>query len=278
MSQEIDTLIRTTSSTPSPLGGGRSTSFLDSRSSWTDQPPSEVNHKRRLSGRALWSYRERAGSKCATSTPRTTPHLPIETRKSEHRPHRVALTSPVNELRLRRTAVPAGGKTAASQEWLVSALEEEGKYIARQRNLDEKGKFARPGSARFERRLQLVTPEMVELMDVGRTKWCRMAAALVRSRGTTTQTPPSWRNMQRQAVPLIAPRPLVARAWRTGSSLDSGVASSQGAQVTVEARRLAHRRARGITGSESGHLPLTSSTANQSTCYQRKPSSVRARR
>ena len=62
-----------------------------------------------------------------------------------------------------------------------SALEEEGKYIAQaSASMDEKGKFKESlVSARLNGDFHMVTPDMIQLMDVSPNQMVSVAAALV---------------------------------------------------------------------------------------------------
>jgi len=112
------------------------------------------------------------------------------------------------------------GRVTDEVVWL-SALEEEGKYIAQATvQMDETGKFKESLiSARYNGEFKIVMPEMVELMDVAPNQMVSVAAALVPSSSTTTPTARSWApTCSARRCPSCAPtRRSSAPAWRTGS-------------------------------------------------------------
>ena len=118
---------------------------------------------------------------------------------------------------------------------VLSALEEEGKYIAQATaDIDEKGKFTREPrvSARYNGDFQMVTPEQIQLMDVAPNQMVSVAAALVPFlEHDDANRALMGANMQRQAVPLI----------RTEAPL---VGTGMEAQRRARLRRVRRRQAR----------------------------------
>jgi len=109
--------------------------------------------------------------------------------------------------------------------WL-SALEEEGKYIAQATaNLDDKGRFKEHlVSARFNGDFRLISADNVQIMDVSPNQMVSVAAALVPFlEHDDANRALMGANMQRQAVRSSRPR---RRWWALGGdALGSGLRS-----------------------------------------------------
>ena len=161
--------------------------------------------------------------------------------------------------------------------WL-SALEEEGKYIAQATaNLDDNRKFRDAVvSARFNGDFRVETSDKVQLMDVAPNQMVSVAAALVPFlEHDDANRALMGANMQRQAVPLIRTEaPLVGTGMELRLALDSGVcavAKRDGIVESVDAARVVVR----AEGTELDfpdiyHL-MKYQRSNQSTCYNQKP-------
>jgi DNA-directed RNA polymerase subunit beta len=286
MSQEIDTLMPHDLINAKPVSAVVKEYFGSSQlSQFMDQtnPLSEVTHKRRLSALGPGGLtRERAGFEVrdvhATHYGRI---CPIETPEGPNIGLIASLSTyaRVNEFGFVETPYRKveHGKVTDEFGW-YSALEEEGKYIAQATaNQDEKGKFKDSlVSARLNGDFKLVTPEMVELMDVAPNQMVSVAAALVPFlEHDDANRALMGANMQRQAVPLIRTHaPLVGTGMEGRLALDSGVcvvAKRAGSVESVDASRIVVR-AEG-TGSEVPDIyHLTKfQRSNQSTCYNQKP-------
>jgi DNA-directed RNA polymerase subunit beta len=286
MSQEIDTLMPHDLINAKPVSAVVKEYFGSSQlSQFMDQtnPLSEVTHKRRLSALGPGGLtRERAGFEVrdvhATHYGRI---CPIETPEGPNIGLIASLSTfaRVNEFGFVETPYRKveNGRVTPDVGW-YSALEEEGKYIAQATaNLDEKGKFRESlVSARLNGDFKLVTPEMVELMDVAPNQMVSVAAALVPFlEHDDANRALMGANMQRQAVPLIRTHaPLVGTGMEGRLALDSGVcvsAKRAGSVESVDASRIVIR-AEG-TGSEVPDIyHLTKfQRSNQSTCYNQKP-------
>ena len=286
MSQEIDTLMPHDLINAKPVSAVVKEYFGSSQlSQFMDQtnPLSEVTHKRRLSALGPGGLtRERAGFEVrdvhATHYGRI---CPIETPEGPNIGLIASLSTyaRVNEFGFVETPYRKveHGRVTDDVAW-YSALEEEGKYIAQATaNLDEKGKFRESlVSARLNGDFKLVTPEMVELMDVAPNQMVSVAAALVPFlEHDDANRALMGANMQRQAVPLIRTHaPLVGTGMEGRLALDSGVcvgAKRAGSVESVDASRIVVR-AEG-TGSEVPDIyHLTKfQRSNQSTCYNQKP-------
>jgi DNA-directed RNA polymerase subunit beta len=286
MSQEIDTLMPHDLINAKPVSAVVKEYFGSSQlSQFMDQtnPLSEVTHKRRLSALGPGGLtRERAGFEVrdvhATHYGRI---CPIETPEGPNIGLIASLSTyaRVNEFGFVETPYRQveHGKVTDEFGW-YSALEEEGKYIAQATaNQDEKGKFKDSlVSARLNGDFKLVTPEMVQLMDVAPNQMVSVAAALVPFlEHDDANRALMGANMQRQAVPLIRTHaPLVGTGMEGRLALDSGVcvvAKRAGSVESVDASRIVVR-AEG-TGSEVPDIyHLTKfQRSNQSTCYNQKP-------
>ncbi|MFO0552783.1 MAG: DNA-directed RNA polymerase subunit beta [Polyangiaceae bacterium] len=287
MSQEIDTLMPHDLINAKPVSAVVKEYFGSSQlSQFMDQtnPLSEVTHKRRLSALGPGGLtRERAGFEVrdvhATHYGRI---CPIETPEGPNIGLIASLSTfaRVNEYGFVETPyrrVSAGHVTDEVQ-W-YSALEEEGKYIAQATaDLGDDGKFKESlVSARFNGEFKLVTPEMVELMDIAPNQMVSVAAALVPFlEHDDANRALMGANMQRQAVPLIRTHaPLVGTGVEGRLARDSGVcvtAKRSGIVESVDAQRIVVRPREG----EGSEIPdiyhmLKYQRSNQSTCYSQKP-------
>ena len=286
MSQEIDTLMPHDLINAKPVSAVVKEYFGSSQlSQFMDQtnPLSEVTHKRRLSALGPGGLtRERAGFEVrdvhATHYGRI---CPIETPEGPNIGLIASLSTfaRVNEYGFVETPYRRveGGRVTEEVIWL-SALEEEGKYIAQATvNMDEKGKFKESlVSARYNGEFKLVTPEMVELMDVAPNQMVSVAAALVPFlEHDDANRALMGANMQRQAVPLVRSHaPLVGTGMEERLARDSGVcvvARRPGIVESVDATRIVVRAlGEGAEVPDIYHL-VKFQRSNQSTCYTQKP-------
>src|SRR4051812_39997401 len=286
MSQEIDTLMPHDLINAKPVSAVVKEYFGSSQlSQFMDQtnPLSEVTHKRRLSALGPGGLtRERAGFEVrdvhATHYGRI---CPIETPEGPNIGLIASLSTfaRVNEYGFVETPYRKveHGRVTEEFGWF-SALEEEGKYIAQATaNLDEKGKFRdNLVSARLNGDFKVVTPEMVQLMDVAPNQMVSVAAALVPFlEHDDANRALMGANMQRQAVPLVRTHaPLVGTGMEGRLALDSGVcvvARRPGVVESVDATRIVVR-AQGEGAEVPDIYPLIKfQRSNQSTCYTQKP-------
>ncbi len=286
MSQEIDTLMPHDLINAKPVSAVVKEYFGSSQlSQFMDQtnPLSEVTHKRRLSALGPGGLtRERAGFEVrdvhATHYGRIGP---IETPEGPNIGLIASLSTfaRVNEYGFVETPYRKveGGRVTEEVIWL-SALEEEGKYIAQATvNVDEKGKFKETlVSARLNGDFKLVTAEMVELMDVAPNQMVSVAAALVPFlEHDDANRALMGANMQRQAVPLVRSHaPLVGTGMEERLARDSGVcvvARRPGVVESVDATRIVVRAlGEGAEVPDIYHL-VKFQRSNQSTCYTQKP-------
>src|SRR5216684_4351667 len=188
------------------FGSSQLSQFMDQTN-----PLSEITHKRRLSALGPGGLtRERAGFEVRDVHPTHYGRIcPIETPEGPNIGLIASLSTyaRVNEYGFVETPYRKveHGRVTDDVAW-YSALEEEGKYIAQATaNLDEKGKFRDSlVSARLNGDFKVVTPEMVQLMDVAPNQMVSVAAALVPFlEHDDANRALMGANMQRQAVPLV---------------------------------------------------------------------------
>jgi len=287
MSQEIDTLMPHDLINAKPVSAVVKEYFGSSQlSQFMDQtnPLSEVTHKRRLSALGPGGLtRERAGFEVRDVHPTHYGRIcPIETPEGPNIGLIASLSTyaRVNEFGFVETPyrrLAEGGRVTDDVAWF-SALEEEGKYIGMATaSIDEKGKFRDPlVSARLNGDFHMVTPDMVQLMDVAPNQMVSVAAALVPFlEHDDANRALMGANMQRQAVPLIGTHaPYVGTGMEGKLARDSGVcilARRDGTIESVDATRIVVR-----PDGDKPDLPdiyplLKFQRSNQSTCYNQKP-------
>ncbi|UQA62507.1 DNA-directed RNA polymerase subunit beta [Polyangium aurulentum] len=286
MSQEIDTLMPHDLINAKPVSAVVKEYFGSSQlSQFMDQtnPLSEVTHKRRLSALGPGGLtRERAGFEVrdvhATHYGRI---CPIETPEGPNIGLIASLSTfaRVNEFGFVETPYRKVAEATVTDEvvWL-SALEEEGKYIAQATaGLGEDNRFRENVvSARFNGEFKIVSPEMIELMDVAPNQMVSVAAALVPFlEHDDANRALMGANMQRQAVPLLrSTAPLVGTGMEGRLARDSGVcvvARRPGVVESVDATRIVVRaEGEGAEVPDIYHL-MKYQRSNQSTCYTQKP-------
>jgi len=286
MSQEIDTLMPHDLINAKPVSAVVKEYFGSSQlSQFMDQtnPLSEVTHKRRLSALGPGGLtRERAGFEVrdvhATHYGRI---CPIETPEGPNIGLIASLSTyaRVNEFGFVETPYRkvSNGQVTDEFGW-YSALEEEGKYIAQATaGLDEKGRFTEAlVSARLNGDFRLVSPDMIELMDVAPNQMVSVAAALVPFlEHDDANRALMGANMQRQAVPLVRTyAPLVGTGVEGRLAIDSGVcvvAKRDGVVESVDASRIVVRaEGEGSEVPDIYHL-MKYQRSNQSTCYNQRP-------
>jgi DNA-directed RNA polymerase subunit beta len=286
MSQEIDTLMPHDLINAKPVSAVVKEYFGSSQlSQFMDQtnPLSEVTHKRRLSALGPGGLtRERAGFEVRDVHPTHYGRIcPIETPEGPNIGLIASLSTfaRVNEYGFVETPYRKAGEGRVTDDvqW-YSALEEEGKYIAQaSAAMDEKGKFKESlVSARLNGDFHMVTPDMIQLMDVAPNQMVSVAAALVPFlEHDDANRALMGANMQRQAVPLIRSHaPYVGTGMENRLARDSGVcivAKRDGIIESVDASRIVVR-ADGEGAEIPDIYPLTKfQRSNQSTCFNQKP-------
>jgi DNA-directed RNA polymerase subunit beta len=286
MSQEIDTLMPHDLINAKPVSAVVKEYFGSSQlSQFMDQtnPLSEVTHKRRLSALGPGGLtRERAGFEVRDVHPTHYGRIcPIETPEGPNIGLIASLSTfaRVNEYGFVETPYRrvAEGRITDEVAW-YSALEEEGKYIAQaSANFDEKGKFRESlVSARLNGDFHMVTPDMIQLLDVSPNQMVSVAAALVPFlEHDDANRALMGANMQRQAVPLVRSHaPLVGTGMEGKLARDSGVctlARREGFVESVDATRIVVR-----PDSDKPEIPdiyplMKFQRSNQSTCYNQAP-------
>jgi DNA-directed RNA polymerase subunit beta len=286
MSQEIDTLMPHDLINAKPVSAVVKEYFGSSQlSQFMDQtnPLSEVTHKRRLSALGPGGLtRERAGFEVRDVHPTHYGRIcPIETPEGPNIGLIASLSTfaRVNEYGFVETPYRRASEGRGTDEvsWF-SALEEEGKYIAQaSASMDEKGKFRESlVSARLNGDFHMVTPDMIQLLDVAPNQMVSVAAALVPFlEHDDANRALMGANMQRQAVPLIRSHaPLVGTGMEGKLARDSGVctlARRDGFIESVDATRIVVR-----PDSEKPEIPdiyplMKFQRSNQSTCYNQAP-------
>ena len=286
MSQEIDTLMPHDLINAKPVSAVVKEYFGSSQlSQFMDQtnPLSEVTHKRRLSALGPGGLtRERAGFEVRDVHPTHYGRIcPIETPEGPNIGLIASLSTfaRVNEYGFVETPYRKAGEGRATDDvgW-YSALEEEGKYIAQaSAAMDEKGKFRESlVSARLNGDFHMVTPDMIQLMDVAPNQMVSVAAALVPFlEHDDANRALMGANMQRQAVPLVRSHaPYVGTGMENRLARDSGVcilAKRDGIVESVDATRIVVR-SEGDGAEIPDIYPLTKfQRSNQSTCFNQKP-------
>ena len=287
MSQEIDTLMPHDLINAKPVSAVVKEYFGSSQlSQFMDQtnPLSEVTHKRRLSRARPRRPHARArrvrGARRAPDALR--PHLPDrDAGRSEHRPHRVAVdVRPRERVRLRRDAVPPRGRRRRSPTTCrgTRPSRKRGSTSRRPRPTSTRRASSSESlvSARLNGDFHMVTPDMIQLMDVAPNQMVSVAAALVPFlEHDDANRALMGANMQRQAVPLIRSHaPFVGTGMEGKLARDSGVctlARRDGIIESVDATRIVVR-----PDSEKPEIPdiypmMKFQRSNQSTCYNQTP-------
>src|SRR5277367_5930020 len=260
------------------FGSSQLSQFMDQTN-----PLSEITHKRRLSALGPGGLsRERAGFEVRDVHPTHYGRIcPIETPEGPNIGliNSLATYARVNQYGFIETPYRRASEGRGTDEvsWF-SALEEEGKYIAQaSANMDEKGKFRESlVSARLNGDFHMVTPDMIQLMDVSPNQMVSVAAALVPFlEHDDANRALMGANMQRQAVPLVRSHaPYVGTGMENRLARDSGVCiitKRDGIVESVDANRIVVR-SEGDGAEIPDIYPLTKfQRSNQSTCFNQKP-------
>ena len=288
MSQEIDTLMPHDLINAKPVSAVVKEYFGSSQlSQFMDQtnPLSEVTHKRRLSALGPGGLtRERAGFEVRDVHPTHYGRIcPIETPEGPNIGLIASLSTyaRVNEYGFVETPYRRVGEGKVTDEvQLVLGARRRGQVhrpgLGRRwtRRASSARAWCRPASTATS---SMVTPDMIQLMDVAPNQMVSVAAALVPFlEHDDANRALMGANMQRQAVPLIRTHaPSSARAWKGSSRVDSGVcvvAKRDGIVESVDADRIVVR-AEGDKAEDPGHLPRSPSSSARTS----RPASTRSR-
>ncbi|NLE47449.1 MAG: DNA-directed RNA polymerase subunit beta, partial [Sandaracinaceae bacterium] len=286
MSQEIETFMPHDLINAKPVSAVVKEYFGSSQlSQFMDQtnPLSEVTHKRRLSALGPGGLtRERAGFEVRdVHTTHYGRICPIETPEGPNIGLIASLSTyaRVNEYGFVETPYRKveNGRVLDEVRW-YSALEEEGHHIAQANEpVSEDGELMNQlVSARYNGESEMITPDMVELMDVSPNQLVSVAASLIPFlEHDDANRALMGSNMQRQAVPTLrAYAPIVGTGIEDRVARDSGVcivAKRDGIVESVDATRIVVK-----AEGEEGAFPdiyrlLKFQRSNQSTCYNQTP-------
>jgi DNA-directed RNA polymerase subunit beta len=267
------------------FGSSQLSQFMDQTN-----PLAELTHKRRLSAlgpRGL--SRERAGFEVRDVHPTHYGRIcPIETPEGPN----IGLISSlstyarINEFGFIETPYRKVENGVVTDDIVfLTALEEEEVVIAQANaEIDRRGRFvAERVEARKSGEFKLVPPEEVQYMDVSPKQLVSVAASLIPFlENDDANRALMGSNMQRQAVPLLAPEaPLVGTGMEHIVARDSGavvVAKRAGVVESVSADRIVLRaEGRGRKADPVQDLPLDIFNltkyrrSNQNTCVNQKP-------
>ena len=263
------------------FGSSQLSQFMDQTN-----PLSEITHKRRLSALGPGGLtRERAGFEVRDVHPTHYGRIcPIETPEGPNIGliNSLATFARVNkygfiESPYRRIE---GGKV--TDEVIYLSAMEESRYRVAQANItiDGNGKLTDELiNCRVNGDFEMVSPDMVDLMDVSPKQIVSVAAALIPFlENDDANRALMGSNMQRQAVPLLrAEAPLVGTGMEEVVARDSGAAISArraGVVDQVDATRIVVRATEETDASKSGvdiYNLRKFQRSNQSTCINQRP-------
>jgi DNA-directed RNA polymerase subunit beta len=264
------------------FGSSQLSQFMDQTN-----PLSEITHKRRLSALGPGGLtRERAGFEVRDVHPSHYGRIcPVETPEGPNIGLIVSLSTfaRVNEFGFIETPyrVVQNGKVLDDIKYLT-AIEEENLVIAQaDRPLDSEGRFTEQLiPARRGPDFLAVVPEDVSMMDVSPTQLVSVAATLIPFlEHDDANRALMGSNMQRQAVPLMAPEvPIVGTGMELYVARDSGAvvaARRDGIVESVDAARIVvkssnQERDALDTGVDIYNL-IKYKRSNQDTCFNQKP-------
>ena len=258
-------------------------------------PLSEITHKRRLSALGPGGLtRERAGFEVRDVHPTHYGRIcPIETPEGPNIGLIISLSTfaRVNEFGFIETPYrvvekkTAGGKTeprVTREVRFLSALDEENQVIAQANaRLDKQGRFlADLIEARRGGEFVMVSPELVDFMDVSPNQLVSVAASLIPFlEHDDANRALMGSNMQRQAVPLLtSSAPIIGTGMEGVVARDSGVtivARRNGVVEDVDATRIVVRTGEGDAGGNGSPVDIYKlmkfQRTNQNTCFNQRP-------
>ena len=287
MSQEIDTLMPHDLINAKPVSAVVKEYFGSSQlSQFMDQtnPLSEVTHKRRLCALGPGGLtRERAGFEVRDVHPTHYGRIcPIETPEGPNIGLIASLSTfaRVNEYGFVETPYRRVAEGRVTDEVVWYSAPRGGGEVHRPGlgQIDDKGKFRESlVSARLNGDFHMVTPDMIQLLDVAPNQMVCVAAALVPFlEHDDANRALMGANMQRQAVPLIRSHaPLVGTGMEGKLARDSGVCIARRA-ATAPSRASTRRASSSAPNGDKPEIPdiyplMKFQRSNQSTCYNQKP-------
>ena len=263
------------------FGSSQLSQFMDQTN-----PLSEITHKRRLSALGPGGLtRERAGFEVRDVHPTHYGRIcPIETPEGPNIGliNSLATYARVNQYGFIESPYCKVIKGKVTEEIKYLSAMDEGKYTIAQANaaLTKSGKFAGElVSCRADGDFVMVTPDVVDYIDVSPKQLVSVAAALIPFlENDDANRALMGSNMQRQAVPLIrAEAPLVGTGMEEVVAIDSGatvVARRGGLIDQVDARRIVIRvediADESATGVDIYNLRKFQ-RSNQNTCVNQQP-------
>ena len=264
------------------FGSSQLSQFMDQ-----NNPLSEITHKRRVSALGPGGLsRERAGFEVRDVHPTHYGRLcPIETPEGPNIGliNSLAVYSRTNHYGFLETAYRKVEDGRVSDEiHYLSAIEESDYVIAQAgASVDEEGRLIdEMVSSRHKNEFTLVSPEMVQYMDVSPKQIVSVAASLIPFlEHDDANRALMGSNMQRQAVPMLrSQKPLVGTGMERIVARDSGtavVARRGGEVVSVDAARIVVRvnddeTEAGEPGVDIYNL-IKYTRSNQNTCINQRP-------
>ena len=283
--QDVDTLMPRDLINPKPVSAVINEFFGSSQlSQFMDQtnPLSEITHKRRLSALGPGGLtRERAGFEVRDVHPSHYGRIcPIETPEGPNIGLIVSLSaySRVNDYGFIETPYRKVEDGVVTDDVSYLTAMDEKDYAIAQANapIGPDGHFMRDiVAARKSGEASLVSSKEPKYMDVSPIQLVSIAAALIPFlEHDDANRALMGSNMQRQAVPLLAPKaPLIGTGAEKTVAEHSGIAvraKGDGIVESVDACRIVVRKENGDEGIDIYKL-IKFRRSNQSTCYDQKP-------
>ena len=283
--QDVDTLMPRDLINPKPVSAVINEFFGSSQlSQFMDQtnPLSEITHKRRLSALGPGGLtRERAGFEVRDVHPSHYGRIcPIETPEGPNIGLIVSLSaySRVNDYGFIETPYRKVEDGVVTDDVSYLTAMDEKDYAIAQANapIGPDGHFIRDiVAARRSGEANLVSSKEPKYMDVSPVQLVSIAAALIPFlEHDDANRALMGSNMQRQAVPLLAPKsPLIGTGAEKTVAEHSGIAvraKGDGIVESVDACRIVVRKENGDEGIDIYKL-IKFRRSNQSTCYDQKP-------
>ena len=262
------------------FGSSQLSQFMDQ-----NNPLSEITHKRRVSALGPGGLtRERAGFEVRDVHPTHYGRVcPIETPEGPNIGliNSFASYARTNSYGFIETPYRKVVKGTVTDEIVYLSAIDEGEHIIAQANatLDKKNKFVDDlVPVRHSNEFELMSSDMVDLMDVSPQQVVSVAASLIPFlEHDDANRALMGSNMQRQAVPVLRPeKPLVGTGLETVVARDSGVcvvAKNKGVVESVDAGRIVVRvtDAKNKTAEVDIYNLVKYTRSNQNTCINQRP-------